>query len=163
MPATEQDRLDWEVLKLQYECRPLYKNLDRIAGLVITVLAVAAFFYQRQQSNLEYQMAAIQAEKAEFATARAVAEKEAAEKTRDEYNASIADLQAKLQGLQKTYQAMVALTDKVTATAARLPAGAATTDLRRDLSDLNTQQITLDKQWTRQTEQVQMLKPILRK
>jgi chaperonin cofactor prefoldin len=163
MPTTEQERLDWEVLKLQYECRPFYKNLDRIGSLVITVLAIAAFFYQRQQSNLEYQMAAIQAEKAEFATARAVAEKEAAEKTRDEYNSSIADLQAKLQGLQKTYQEMVALTDKVTATAARLPASAVTADLHKDLSALNTQQTTLDKQWTRQTEQVQMLKPIIKK
>src|SRR5436190_22955761 len=104
MPTTEQDRLDWEVVKLKYECRPFYKNLDRIGGLLITAMAIAAFFYQRQQSSLEYQMAEIQAEKAELATARALVEKEAAEKTRDEYNASIADLQAKLLGLQENYQ-----------------------------------------------------------
>jgi len=170
-PATEQDRLNWEVLKLQYECRPLYKNLDRIGGLVITVIAIAAFFYQRQQSNLEYQMAAIQAAKAQFDADVAQKQKQEAEKetkeaeqSRDAYNASIADLQAKLKDLQKTYQEMVALTSKVTAAAATLPhQDPATTELRKDLGALNTQQKTLTGQWTRQTEQVQMLRPLTKK
>jgi len=167
MPTTEQERLDWEVLKLKYECRPFYKNLDRVGSLAITVLAIAAFFYQRQQSTLEYQMASIQAEKASLDAARAVHEKEEAEKSRDAYNQKISELQAKLDDLQKTFdskrQQMASLNDKVNESLTHLPKTQTTEALRDDLKSLNTQQTALDQKWRLQVEQVQQLKPLMKK
>ena len=154
MATTEQERLDWEVRKLQIECQPWYRSLDKWANLAVTALAILGFLLQRHQSGLEFQNASIQAAQAKLDATEAKQE-------RDEYNRNITELQEKLKTLQATFEEknrqVAQLSRTLEDSLARHPEAAT---VKSTLLDFNREQRTLDTRWQQQLQQVQQMKTL---
>jgi chromosome segregation ATPase len=159
------DKLDWEVRKLQSECRPWYRGPAGWLSVATIAGALTSTGVQWQRSDREYQLAQIKADSAKLEAARAQFDRDLAKKLVDDYNGQVLALRKDLDGLEAKRKELGDEIDKFQKQVAALatPNRALNADdvrkLHEGVQSIQAQHTALNAQYNQSARQLKVLRP----